>query len=83
MEFKYREAVLAALVRHGIMPDRETPPDLVHEFINDLYRYEIRKLRDRMRAGAIAKADYATHVSELRKRYPVLSLPVEYWTEPE
>ncbi|MCI0489405.1 MAG: hypothetical protein L0229_22660 [Blastocatellia bacterium] len=81
MGFKYRETVLAALVRHGVMPDQKTPPELVHEFINDLYRYEIRKLRDRMRAGLIAKEDYASRVSELRKRYPILSLPVEYWTE--
>ena len=83
MGFKYRETVLTSLVRHGVIPDRETPPELVHEFINDLYRYEIRKLRERFRAGFIAKPDFANRVDELRRRYPILSLPVGYWTEPD
>jgi hypothetical protein len=34
-----------------------------------------------MRAGKIAKHDYANHVKHLRNRYTVLSLPVRYWTE--
>ena len=81
MEFKYKESVLAELARHGIKPARETPPELIHDFINDLYLYEIRALRNRMRAGLIPKGDFANHVVELRKRYPVLSLPVRHWTE--
>ena len=81
MSYKYREMVLAELARHGINPDDQTPPELAKEFVNDLYLYEIRSLRKRMRAGLIEKRDYARHVEELRKRYPILSLPVALWTE--
>ena len=81
MEFKYRQSVLDELARHGIVPLSNTPPELVHEFVNDLYVYEIRRLRKQMRAGLIRKDGYANQVGELRKRYPVLSLPVEYWIE--
>jgi hypothetical protein len=81
MTFKYRASVLAELARHGVLPDNDTPPELIREFINDLYVYEIRALRARMLAGHIPKADYAAHVEQLRKRYPILSLPVHYWRE--
>jgi hypothetical protein len=82
MEFKYRERVLDELARHGIIPRSDTPPELVHEFVNDLYLLEIRRLRGRLKSGLLIKADYAKHVEELRKRYPILSVPVSYWTEP-
>lgn len=81
MAYKYRELVLGELARHGIKPDAETPPELAREFVNDLYLYEIRSLRKRMRARLIEKRDYARHLEELRKRYPILSLPVKLWTE--
>lgn len=81
MSYKYREMVLAELARHGINPDDQTPPELAKEYVNDLYLYEVRSLRTRMRAGLIEKRDYARHVEELRKRYPILSLPVALWTE--
>jgi hypothetical protein len=81
MGFKYRESVLAELARHGICPREETPPELVREFVNDLYVYEIRALRKKLRAGLIPKDQYAAQVVELRKRYPILSLPVRFWTE--
>lgn len=81
MSYKYREIVLAELARHGINPNDQTSPELAREFINDLYLYEIRSLRKRMRAGLIEKRDYASQVEELRKRYPILSLPVALWTE--
>lgn len=81
MKFKYREKVLAELSRHGIAPRGDTPPELIHEFINDLYLCEIRALKKRLKAGLIPQAEYARHVEALRKRYPVLSLPVRFWTE--
>lgn len=83
MAFKYRASVLAELARHGVMPRDDTPPELIHDFINDLYVYEIRALKARLLAGLIRKADYAAHVDQLRKRYPILSLPVRYWLEDE
>jgi hypothetical protein len=81
MSFKYRQTVLDELSRHGIMPDANTPPELAHQFVNDLYLFEIRSLRNKLLTGSVPKADYANMVAELRARYPVLSLPVRFWTE--
>jgi hypothetical protein len=81
MGFKYRSVVLEELARHGVAPREDTPPELVNDFVNDLYRYEIRALRKQMREGKIRKQDYSQRVSDLRKRYPVLSLPVRYWID--
>jgi len=83
MGFKYRESVLAELARHGVVPREETPPALVHDFINDLYLYEIRSLKARLKAGLIPRPDYASHVDALRRRYPILSIPKEFWLEPD
>ena len=69
------------LLRHGVIPSADTPPELIHQFVNDLYVYKIRILRGRFKDGAVALSDYATKVEELRKRYPVLSLPVRFWIE--
>jgi hypothetical protein len=83
MSFKYRESVLQELVRHGVIPLDDTPPELVHEFVSDLHRYEIRRLKRQMLAGNIQKKDYASTVETLRRRYPVLTLPARYWIEEE
>ncbi len=79
--FRYRETVLTELARHGIIPRDDTAPELIHEFINALYVYEIRSLRRRLLDGAVAMRDYASQVEALRKRYPVLSTPVRFWLE--
>lgn len=79
MEYKYRESVLDELARHGIIPRGDTPPEFVHEFVNDLYRIEIRALKQRMLSGEVLKPDYSKRVEELRNRYPILSLPVRFW----
>ena len=81
MGFKYRDTVRAELARHGVKPDEDTPPELVHEYANSLYVYEIRALRKKQRAGLIPMREYANHVKELRERYPILSLPIRHWTE--
>jgi hypothetical protein len=81
MGFKYRESVLDQLMNHGINPDAGTPPEVVREFINDLYLYEIRALRKRLLDGLIPKSEYANHVLALRNRYPVLGLPLHFWIE--
>lgn len=82
MAFKYRDSVLIELARHGVVPRDDTPPELIREYVNDLYVYEIRALRKKQRAGLIPMREYANHVKELRSRYPILSLPVQHWTEP-
>lgn len=83
MGFKYRVTVLEELARHGIIPVEDTPPEKAHQFVNDLYIFEIRRLKKQMLAGEIPKHDYAKRVENLRNRYPILSLPIRFWTEPE
>lgn len=83
MSFKYKESVINQLINHGIKPDETTPPELVREFINDLYLYEIRVLRKKLLDGLILRSQYAQTVLELRNRYPVLGLPIQFWTENE
>jgi len=79
--YRYRRVVLDELLRHGVRPNDRTPPQVVMSFVSDLYRFEIRRLRDRLIRGEIEKRHYASHVVELRKRYPLLSLDVRSWTE--
>lgn len=71
--------VLEELARHGLSPKSATPPERLREQINDLYRIEIRKLRDRCRAGEFSTKELPGHVVELRKRYILLSIPVAQW----
>jgi hypothetical protein len=73
--------MLDALAGLGLAPRDETPPELLREQLNDLYRFELRRLRDRHRAGHISKADYIPHVLELRKKYWMLSVQVEKWKD--
>ena len=77
--YRYKEGILAQLADHGVQPGPDTPPDRVHEFVNDLYRYELRRLRDRLRRREIAKPDYYDLVVEIRRRYPVLALKPWQW----
>ena len=78
---RYKPAILEELARHGLRPLPTTEPARLREQINDLYRVEIRKLRDRCRAGEISTRDLPSHVVELRKRYILLSIPLAHWTE--
>jgi hypothetical protein len=78
--YRYRPGVLQELLKHGVRPLSSTPPAAVRAFVNDLYRYELRQLRDRLLRGEIEKPDYAGHVIGLRERYALLSLPVRTWT---
>ncbi len=75
--------ILEALGEHGLRPRPETPAALLRGQINDLYRIEIRKLRDRCRAGEFPTTELAARVVELRKRYVLLSIPIEQWTGDE
>lgn len=71
--------VLEALAEHGLRPGPDTPIALLREQINDLYRHEIRQLRDRCRAGEFTTRELPARVVELRKRYLLLSIPIERW----
>jgi len=71
--------VLDELARHGLRPNPGTRVELLREQINDLYRIEIRKLRDRCRAGEFSTRDLPGHVVALRRRYMLLSIPTGQW----
>lgn len=77
----YREDVLSALLVHGVRPTEHTPPELARGFLRDLYKYEIRKLRDRYVRGEFPKLEYSDRVERLRKTYPVLSLVARDWVK--
>ncbi|MGH9201821.1 MAG: hypothetical protein ACRD2A_11370 [Vicinamibacterales bacterium] len=81
MEYRYRDSVIEELWRHGVHPTPRTSPELVREFLNDLYRYQLRRLRDRLVRGEIPKAGYYDRVVELRLRYPLLSVKPLQWLE--
>lgn len=81
MEYRYREDVLTELARHGLRPLPTTSPDRLRDAVRDLYLFEIRRLRGNLLRGLIQRHRYADYVVELRKRYPLLSLPVELWLQ--
>lgn len=80
VRYSYRPEVLKALLDHGIRPRATTPPALVHEFVNDLYRFELRRLRSRQLKGDILRDEYTQYVVELRKQYLLVSVPLKHWT---
>lgn len=82
MPYRYRAEVLEQLWLHGVHPTPDTPPELVHDFVNDLYRYELRRLRHRLVTGQIPKPGYYERVVDLRRKYPLVSLKAQYWVEP-
>jgi hypothetical protein len=71
--------IVEALAGHGLRPKPDTPVARLREQVNDLYRIEIRALRDRCRAGEFPTSELAPRVVELRKRYLVLSVPLGKW----
>jgi hypothetical protein len=81
MAYRYRPEVLEQLLLHGVRPTSETRPDLVFEFVNDLYRYELRRLRHALVTGAIPRAGYYDRVVDLRRKYPLVSIKPHLWVE--
>ena len=77
--YRYHQHVLDALSGHGLMPGPDTSPQQLRDATRDLYKYEIRRLRDRLLAGEFPKGEYADRVVGLRRRYWVLSVPLELW----
>lgn len=76
----YHPDILEALAGHGLRPRADTPPERLRDAISDLYRHEIRRLRDRCRAGEFPVSDLSSQVVALRRRYVLLSIPVARWT---
>jgi hypothetical protein len=81
--YTFRQQVLDALAAHGLVPTPATSPQRLRDALRELYKYEIRRLRDRLIAGEFPKRDYSGLVVDLRQRYWLLSVPVQLWTEPE
>lgn len=71
--------VLEELAEHGLAPRGDTPLALLRGQISDLYRVEIRKLRDQCRAGLFPVSELAPRVVQLRRRYLLLSIPTAQW----
>jgi hypothetical protein len=79
--YTYRADVLEALLVHGLRPTERTDPELARAFVRDLYKYEIRRLRDRYVRQEFAKGEYAERVDRLRQQYPVLALRAQDWVK--
>ena len=80
MTYQYAEPILQMLLAHGLRPRPTTPPSLVRDYLSDLYRYELRALRQGLLRKDFPKTSYAPRVEALRSRYPLLSLPLPLWT---
>jgi hypothetical protein len=78
--YRYRREVIDALARHGLAPGPDTPPQFIRDALNDLYRYEIRRLRQRLLRKDFPKGEYVPRVVELRRKYLLLSMPMAEWT---
>ena len=77
--YRYRPDILHILWRHGVQPKDTTDPELVRAYVRDLYKYEIRRLRERFMRGEFPKTEYARRVETLRRRYPELAFPARLW----
>ena len=79
--FTYRADVLRELERHGVRPTPETSPQLVRDYVRDLYKYEIRRLRAQMLREEFPRSEYSARVEALRNQYPVLALVPRQFVE--
>ena len=79
LTWRYPPELLDAVRRLGFDPRPETPPVFVRSAVNDLYRHELRRLRDRHKAGSIDREPFLNAVIMLRKKYWVLTLSAAVW----
>jgi hypothetical protein len=77
--FSYPPEFMESLGSLGLAPTAETTPVTVRDALNDLYRYELRALRDRLRQGEFERSSYLERVVALRKKYWLLTLPLDAW----
>ena len=77
--YTYRDEVIEQLAIHGIRPTASTPPDIIRDYLSDLYRFEIRRLKARLLHGDFPKGEYRSRVVALRMKYPLLSIPTRLW----
>jgi hypothetical protein len=79
--YRYRAEVLEQLWQHGVQPTGRTRPELVHDFVSDLYRYELRTLRERLVRREFPKPEYYDRVVQVRNRYRLLAMRPDEWLE--
>ncbi|HUF17674.1 MAG TPA: hypothetical protein VMS12_06500 [Thermoanaerobaculia bacterium] len=80
----YRQEVLERLAGFAVFPRPYTDPVLARDFLKALHTMEIRTIRVEQqkaeRAGdRSTRAEYRDKVIALRKKYEILSIPVEWW----
>ncbi|HUR21437.1 MAG TPA: hypothetical protein VMZ90_11550, partial [Vicinamibacterales bacterium] len=63
--WSYPTELLDVLLALGLKPTGTTPPSVVRAALNDLYRFEIRRLRQRMVNGEFEKGRYSDEVVTL------------------
>ena len=80
MTYRYKPEILAQLATHGVIPKSTTPATTARRAVNEIYRYELRLLRDRYLVGEFSKQEYYDKVVEIRNRYPVMSVLTRHWT---
>jgi hypothetical protein len=83
---RYRPEVLAELLRHGLAPRPETPPERAYALLKSIYTFEIREARHRREEaervlGPQPLEAYRAAVRAIQDRYPVLRLPAYHWVE--
>lgn len=74
-----RPTVLEALRGHGLDPGAGDTPEALRERLNDLYLEDVRRLKERQKAGAVPLREYAAAAQALKERYPLLGLPLRSW----
>jgi hypothetical protein len=79
--WQYPPELTAALGGLGLAPQPATPPSVVRDQLNDLYRFELRRMRDQLRAGLVERPEYLDRVVALRKHYWPLTLPLAAWEQ--
>ena len=79
MTYRYKPEILQLLARHGVAPKSTTPPTAARAVVNDIYRYELRQLRDRYMVGEFSRQAYHDKVVEIRNRYPVMAVLTRHW----
>ena len=77
----YPDELSRALLAFGLKPVPTTPPLLVRGALNGLYRFEIRRLRQRLLDGHVDREHYVDEVIVLRKKYWPLALQPMHWEE--
>ena len=79
VNYIYETSIVEVLSSHGLKPQSSTPPAAVRDALSDLYRYEIRRLKQQLLRHEFPKEDYSRRVTDLRRKYWLLSVPVAAW----